>query len=462
MSHTRLIVLFCFNLICSASALAQNLPDLGSPGLVSYDRATEIKLGQAFSRTLHTQYDLVEDPQVLSYIRRIGHHLASHTQDPRPFRFYIINDPAINAFAGPDGIIGIHTGLILSAQTEDELASVIAHEIAHVTQQHLSRRFEQQDSLNITSFASLLAAILIGSQNPSAGMATLMGTTGLNLQQQLKFSRIHEHEADHLGIQLLHNAGYDPHAMAHFFDKLSKQYQLYEFRPPEILMTHPVTESRLAQAVARARMLDTKESQYDPLNLALIQQRIQYINQNQPIGATSHNNVVNCYARLSFNQYNLEQQCLTEALKQHPNNRLLKTLQLTLKLNHDPKRAIKELEALNAIYPQDEAILGILANAYHQQGMFEKAQQTLIKKTPEMLYQYALYQQLSNLYAQQNKLAEAYYYEALANLSIGQHERSRHFLKQSQQANHPSEQPQLNKLIEGLAKELNSSINSKH
>lgn len=460
MSHTRLIVLFCFNLICSISALAQNLPDLGSPGLVSYDRATEIKLGQAFSRTLHTQYDLVDDPQILSYVRRIGHHLASHTQDPRPFRFYIINDPAINAFAGPDGIIGIHTGLILSAQTEDELASVIAHEIAHVTQQHLSRRFEQQYSLNITSFASLLAAILIGSQNPSAGMATLMGTTGFNLQQQLKFSRIHEHEADHLGIQLLHNAGYDPQAMAQFFDKLSKQYQLYEFRPPEILMTHPVTESRLAQAVARARTLDIKESQYDPLNLILIQQRIKHI--NQIIDINSHNTIADCYAKLTFNQYNLEQQCLTQALKQHPNNRLLKTLQLTLKLNRDPQNAIPELEALTALYPQDEAILGILANAYQQQGMYEKAQETLIKKTPEMLYQYALYQQLSNLFAHQNKLAEAYYYEALANLSIGQHERSKHFLTQSQQVCNPSEQLQLNKLIEALAKELNSPINSKH
>lgn len=461
MSHTRLIMSLLFSLIYGQATLAQNLPDLGSPGLVTYDRATEIKLGQAFSKTLHTHYDLVDDPEVLSYVRRIGHHLTSHINEARHFRFYIINDPAINAFAGPDGIIGIHTGLILSAQSEDELASVIAHEIAHVTQQHLSRRFEQQGSLNITSFASLLAAILIGSQNPSAGMATLMGATGLNLQQQLKYSRIHEHEADHLGIKLLHDAGYDPHAMAHFFDKLSKQYQLYEFRPPEILMTHPVTESRLAQAVARARTLTATQPQYDKLNLALIQQRIKYNNQARSINSTTDNAVTNCYARLSFSQHGFDQNCLREALANHPNNRLLKTLELKLKLRTDPKTAINGLVALNSLYPQDEAIVQILADAYRQQGMIDKAQQTLVQKTPNMLYKYALYQQLSQILSQQNKLAEAYYYEALANLDIGQIDRSQHFLKQSGQANTPQD-PQLNKLIEALENRLNTSTNSKH
>ena len=433
---------------------AHNLPDLGSPGLAIYNNQTEIELGRAFTHALITQYNLVNDHETLSYIRRIGHHLASHTKEGRHFRFYIINDPSINAFAGPNGIIGIHTGLILSAKSEDELASVIAHEIAHITQQHLARRFEQQDLYSVTSFASLLAAILIGTQDPSAGMATLMGGAGLSLQQQLKFSRIHEHEADHLGIELLHKAGYNPYAMADFFGQLAKQYQHQNFRPPEILLTHPVSETRLAQAINRASLMQLKPSLHDPLNLKLIQQRL-LANTQQSNPHFSGGSQLDVSARCYRENMQQATPCLKDALNQHPNNRLLKTLsaqQLTQTL---PDKGIEALKTLTQLYPQDEAILLRLAQAYQQNDHIEQAVQLLTERTPTMLYQAALYQALSQIYAQQDKLAEAYLYEALAQIDLQQNQRAAYLIKLSMDSP-PSHNQKIQKQIQRLNEMLNN------
>ncbi|MBE0492919.1 MAG: M48 family metalloprotease [Thiomicrospira sp.] len=446
----RAISLISLALITPISP-AQNLPDLGSPGLVIYDRNTEVSLGRAFTKALHTQFNLVKDPETLSYVRRIGHRIASHTHDGRNYRFYVIDDPAINAFAGPDGIIGIHSGLILAADSEDELASVIAHEIAHVTQEHLSRRFEQQSSLNITSFASLLAAILIGTQNPSAGIATIMGATGLSLQEQLRHSRIHEHEADHHGISLLHRSGYNPNAMADFFGKLAKQYQLSEFRPPEILMTHPVTETRLAQASNRAHQLGIPEDHHDKVNLFLIQQRLKHHAQ-QPntefIEASNpYSNVIQCYKQ-HISEKNASAACLKEALSQHPNNRLLKTAQI-MHGQHNNSQKLPSIEALHAIYPQDQAILQLLAQAYQQAGQIEQAIERLERNPHNHTYQFEIYQKLSQLYAQTNKLAEAYFYEANAYLGMGDIERAKHLARLSNQQN-----PPISRHLEKASKQL--------
>ncbi|WFE69134.1 M48 family metalloprotease [Thiomicrospira sp. R3] len=422
-------------LVLGVKALAHNLPDLGSPGLVIYDRQTEIKLGRAFTQALHNEVDLINDPEVLSYVRRIGHRLAEHAHDGRNYRFYVIDNPSINAFAGPDGIIGIHSGLILAADSEDELASVIAHEIAHVTQQHLARRFEQQSSMNITSFASLLAAILIGSQNPGAGVAALMGATSLSIQEQLRYSRIHEHEADHIGIELLHKAGYDPHAMARFFGKLSKQQQIYEFRPPEILMTHPVTETRLAQATHRASRLTPHFSRHDPLNLALIQIRLS--NQVKPHSNQASLATLECYRlNIDQNQQTLSHQtCLDELIQNNPNNRLIKTQVLKQQLKRDPEKTMSEFKKLIELYPQDEGILLIMAQSYRKLGLENKAQELVINNIANKLYQFELYQELSQSFAEQQRWGEAYLFEAEAYLTLGNLDRARHLSKQSRNAN---------------------------
>lgn len=437
----------------STALSATNLPDLGSPGLVVYDSQTEQRLGAAFTQALHTHFDLVQDLEVLSYIRRIGHHIAAQAHDHRHFRFYVINESSINAFAGPNGIIGIHSGLITSSESEDELASVIAHEVAHVTQQHLSRRFEHQESANLTTFASLLAAILIGIHDPSAGMAAMLGGTGLNIQQQLKYSRIHEHEADYQGIDLLYKAGYDPNAMAAFFGKLAKQGQIHEFRPPEILLTHPVTETRLAQAQDRAHQFPQIKTQ-PSLDFELIKLKLRGTSKTAQLFNLSNHyeSTLTCYQTLLIEQQN--HSCLSDAIAKHPNNRLLKTLEAQLIFKTHPQQAIKQLQALYALYPQDAAILLALSKLHQKSGDTQQAIQLLLKYTPQLRYQYEPYQQLATLYAEQQKMGESALFQSKAYLVLGNRERARYMLDQAKKKQAEMDSS-LRKEIERIDQKLN-------
>jgi len=434
------ILLLFINL--SHTALAA-LPDLGAPDLVAYDAATEKKLGDAFSTILHSQYPLLEDPESLSMIRSIGHQLTQQVSPSRPFTFYLIQSPKINAFAGPNGIIGINTGLILKADTEDEAAAVLAHEIAHVTQRHLSRTLQNQTQINLTSFANLLAAILIGSQDPTAGIAAYLGGTSLNLQQQLKNARIHETEADSIGIQYLSRAGYNPHAMGSFFAKLQQAALFNSNSPPEILRTHPVTQRRLAEAENRANQLPTQPS-HNTLTFELLKTRIHILSErttplqpSSPLSTTAQ-----CYQK---NLIWLQQtppktlkadlDCLKSTLKQRTQNLYLRLLyaQILTQLNQT-QAAQKQYTLLYNLYPHNSALLNhysqFLAQHQHPQKaitLLNKALKTNATDNP-----YLLYQTLSKIYTKQQQTAEAYYAQAKAYQSIGNQKRYQYLLQQAQ------------------------------
>uniref|UniRef100_Q31I22 M48 family peptidase n=1 Tax=Hydrogenovibrio crunogenus (strain DSM 25203 / XCL-2) TaxID=317025 RepID=Q31I22_HYDCU len=430
------------NFFCLPIAFASNnLPDLGAPDLKDYDSHTETQLGQAFSTALHTHYDLVYDPIILSYIRRIGERITSETGKNRNFSFFIIDNPEINAFAGPNGVIGIHTGLIASAQSEDELASVIAHEVAHVTQRHLSRTFEYQSNVNTASIASLIAAILIGSQDPSAGIATYMGAMGLNIQQQLKNSRIYESEADYFGIKYLNQAGYSPYAMGEFFGRLSKEMQIYEGTPPEILLTHPVTANRLAKANDRAAQLKTESAPLKDNSLTLIQLRLNFVTKThtQTYDTKTLSPSETCYLKnlktlsdqgLSHPQYNIK--CLEEASQQQPKERLYKLLLAKIKTETGDSSALQDYEYLTAVYPSDFSIVYLQAQSLNKFNRTQEAIQLLTQKTPKFHYQYLLYSELSKLYAEKNQNDYSYYYDALANYNIGNLPKSTFLVNQAE------------------------------
>jgi len=428
------IILTGFLLLTTFLVQASTLPDLGSPDLVEYDHQTETALGRAFNTELHTHYKLISDPETLAYIRRIGQKIVSQTGSARSFKFYVLDNPEINAFAGPNGVIGIHSGLILAAENEDELASVMAHEIAHVTQHHLSRSFDYQKSLNVGNIASLIAAILIGSQNPSAGIATFMGGMGATLQQQLKNSRIHEHEADYIGIQYLDKAGYNPHAMATFFGKLLKSAQLNEYHPPEILLTHPVTTTRLAQAEDRARQFPPFKVKPKEFSLDLIKQRLLYKSKT-PQNAyqiLQLSKASQCYQR-ALQQLNTSQapKCLTQMKQNHPNNQILKLIETQFLNKTHPALANKQFKYLLAIYPRDASILIRYAKALASQHKYLQAEKVLTQNIPHHPYQYHLYLTLAELYAHQKKEGLAYYYDAMAQHNIGNDQYTIHLLKKA-------------------------------
>jgi predicted Zn-dependent protease len=230
------------------------LPDLGDASGQAISPQQDIALGKAFMRQVRQSGLILDDQEVNSYLEALGSKLAAHSENPgHSFTFFLVDDASINAFAGPGGYIGVNVGLFVTADSESELAGVMAHEIAHVTQRHLARRFDAANKMSLPTTAAMLAAILIGATtDSSAGAAALTAASAANMQYQINFTRANEYEADRVGIQTLADSGFDPYGMPQFFEKLQKNSKLYGTRPPEFLSTHPVTTNRIAEATSRA------------------------------------------------------------------------------------------------------------------------------------------------------------------------------------------------------------------
>lgn len=230
-----------------------DLPQLGNPADVALSPADEVLIGkQVVAELYHYDY-VLEDLELQEYLSAIGWRLAANGSDtPPPFNFYVIADPRINAFALPGAHIGFNAGTILSAQSESELASVLAHEEAHVTQRHAARGENDNQVATLATWAAVLAAILAGSANPNVIIGALSLGQGINYNRQVSYTRQNEFEADRIGIRTLYASGFDPTAMAGFFARLEQQTRLYGSQLPEILQTHPVNTTRIAEATERA------------------------------------------------------------------------------------------------------------------------------------------------------------------------------------------------------------------
>ncbi len=248
--------LLCLAAASGASDTLTPLPDMGDSSGSIISRGQERRLGQAFMRNIRHHMTVVSDPLLNSYIESLGGKLVSHSESGgQPFTFFLVEDHTINAFAGPYGYIGVNTGLILTTESESELAAVLAHEISHVTQRHLMRTFEMASDNNLATAALVIAAIVVGAatDNAGAGMAAAAGAQAGMAQRQINFTRQNEKEADRIGIQTLAAAEYDPRAMPVFFHRLGKANRVYaNTEIPEFLRTHPITTNRIADARNRS------------------------------------------------------------------------------------------------------------------------------------------------------------------------------------------------------------------
>jgi predicted Zn-dependent protease len=271
-SRNNWLFLICATLVTGAAqAEPIVLPDLGSAGLGTISSAEEAAIGRNIIAQLHDAGLIVDDPELTDYIRDVGFRLvgAADTRG-QSFNFYIIRDDAVNAFALPGGHIGINTGLIRRTESESELASVLAHEIAHVTQRHVARRIEESSSLGLKSLAALLGAIAVaaaGGTGDQVSGAIMLGQ-GLVAQEQINFTRGQEYEADRVGIDILAHADFDPNGMVSFFETMQRMQRLQGIRMPEYFSTHPLGTSRVVEATQRARSIDAnkgRESRMYPL-----------------------------------------------------------------------------------------------------------------------------------------------------------------------------------------------------
>ena len=252
-----------------------DLPDMGSPAETILSRRDEFRLGAMVAKELRDENALLEDPEVNEYLTSVEQRLAAQsTEGGLGFQSFLVKDTTINAFAVPGGYLFVNAGLLLASDTESELAAVMAHETAHDTQHHIARAIRAQSQQSLTTAAALIAAILLGSL-AGGGQATegaIVAAQGLAVQQQINFTREEEKEADRVGMGYLYGAGFDPNAMGDMFETLGHSLGLAETYIPAMLIDHPVTSDRIAEARARAAQFPPRKGR-DSLSFQLIRER---------------------------------------------------------------------------------------------------------------------------------------------------------------------------------------------
>lgn len=252
--------LFLALLLLVPAALAEGLPDLGDYAQTVLPPQEERRIGEEVMREIRGSGQMVSDVEIADYLASVGYRLVANSSDnQQAFSFFVIQDPTINAFALPGGFIGVHTGLIQSARSESELASVLAHEIGHVVQRHLARMMAQQEREAIPSLAALAVSILMARANPQLAQAGIAATQAGTVQRQLDYTREHEREADRVGLQILNDSGFDTRAMPSFFETLMKGTRFYDGSAPSFLRTHPLTTERIADVRNRVEQLPYRQ-----------------------------------------------------------------------------------------------------------------------------------------------------------------------------------------------------------
>lgn len=269
-------------LYCGAAVANYNLPELGDASSAVVSLHQERELGQTWLRMYRSRVPTSSDPLLRSYLEDLLSRLAQSSQlKERDLDLIVAVNPTMNAFAVPGGVVGVHTGLFLYAESEAQLASVLAHELAHLSQRHFARGVEHRQKSSIPTMAAMLASlVLAATAGGDAGLAALTATQAAALDSQLRFSRQNEQEADRIGLQTMVAAGEDPYAVPEMFERMLKATR-YSRRPPEFLLTHPVTESRIADATNRASKYP-RQQYAENLDFFLMRARIQLHHENTP------------------------------------------------------------------------------------------------------------------------------------------------------------------------------------
>ncbi len=370
-------------------SFALDLPNMGdtSGAIVSPDE--ERHLGEELMRRIRQSLRLIEDPEITEYIQSLGYQLVANSDTPaQDFTFFVINDTSINAFAAPGGFIGINSGLILTTESESELASVMAHEIVHVTQRHLARAIEKANKMNLPATAALIAAIILAGKNTQLGQAAIMTSMAGNTQNQLNFTRAHEQEADRLGMEILADAGFNPQSMPTFFEKLQQASRFYDNRLPELLKTHPVTLSRIADSRNRAEQYPVKKKFMENDAYRLIQAKLRVLSSENPTiyikdfenitkrnratikgQGTDHEYYGYALALLAANRYGEARMQINKLLAKDPGK--IPYIIVLAKVEMADKHLSEALQNLSAaldLYPHNHPLTVVYANALMESG----------------------------------------------------------------------------------------------
>jgi len=359
------------------------LPEMGDPTGTLFTPMQEKEIGEAFFRSLHSETQVNKDPEVNEYIQSIGMKLAANSDNPQqPFHFFVVDNPEINAFAGPGGYIGVNAGLILVSEAESELASVLGHEIAHVTQRHLYQALQASGRIQMMSFAAMLAAMLIGSRmggsstyqnqayctarsegcqrSTNAGQGLAMAAMGAGTQAMINFTRDNEAEADNVGMQILSRSEFDPRSMPTFFERMQQSTRFAGHSTPEFLLTHPVTVSRIADTRSRAEKFPYRQYP-DGLPYQLIRAKLRVSSSPTPKDAVH-------YFRSLLRQGTKQQQDVSRY-----------GLGIALVADNQAEEGKRLLQALTEEYPYQSHFINALAKAEQDSHNYPKALETYAK-----------------------------------------------------------------------------------
>lgn len=287
------IAIICLGIVTVTSiAIAEednDLPALGDASSAIISPQQEYIAGQQWLRAFRRQANIEEDPLIYSYLQELIQTLSVYSQlQSKQFSLLVVDSNAFNAFAVPGNVVGINTGLFNFARSEDQLASVISHELAHLSQRHFARRKEQQQRQNLKTMAALLGSLIImATAGTEEGLAALTATQAAAIENQLRYSRLHEQEADRIGIQTLAAAGMNPNAAANMFQHMLAYTRYNEnIRQFDFMLTHPLTDSRVSDAFNQAKKYPTRADK-DSLHFQLIKTYIKARSFEKPAEAVT-------------------------------------------------------------------------------------------------------------------------------------------------------------------------------
>jgi predicted Zn-dependent protease len=348
----------------SAHEQELDLPDLGSPATAAVSLDEEYQVGRQWAYEMRSKGLVLEDPEVTDYIQQLGHSLSSRAEEGQhQFNYAVVRDNVINAFAMPGGFIMINSGLFLASQNENELAGVLAHETAHVTQRHIVRGMIDQSHSGMIATAAMLAAILLGATagrgDPQAMEGAILGAQSAAIQHQINYTRSQEFEADRIGIGTMAAAGYDPLGMATMFDELNKNSPSPDrVKAVEFLIDHPLSAERVAEARNRAEQIGRIRHE-DSLSYLLMRERLRSLVGNPEAAREYYANLVKNGSGLDIEQRYGRAVAEINARK--------------------PASAIPELQSLVSEYPRVTQFYGALGQAYLANGQTKESAAILEK-----------------------------------------------------------------------------------
>ena len=385
-----------------------NVPEIGA-GVGLIDQHKERMIGEKVYREVQRQMPVAQNPWLEDQLFSVFSHLLSQTQMGQPIGLLIINDPQINAFAVPGGLFALNTGLVTSARNMDEVAGVMAHEIAHVTQRHYSRSQEAFKGQGLLALAGVLVGALVASQaDGDAGAAVMMGSQAALMDKQLTYSRNQEREADRIGMQYMYTAGYNPQSMADFFEVMHRATSRVSFLP-DFWFTHPLTTERMSEARLRANQLprvksSLRDEEFDILKQYTLVVSNQATEQQLQVLA-SRNNFAAQLALAAFytrqGDYALAQQTLDQAKNHRRLHHLISLIQTDIYLGQNKlSEAYKVISSPARIMPENRALNYKLAEVLIRQNQPAEAQalvQKFLNRNERDLSAWRLMQQAANI-----------------------------------------------------------------